>query len=221
VLDTTYVDVSYHGIASLKGSHPLVLADKGVFSLGGVVVDDLAMQWVKGESASGGVLDAAISSNIIVFGSGAEALHVVATLINLKVDPASIVWVWRTKSDLGSNEINAAIDLSVKSISVTQHAGYEIVDVMFDARTFVKGASIRPVGSKDSAAIVIPCCAILLSDRMSCDIEMFSAVNDSGLIFDGGLVVNHQFCTNDPHIYGVGDFTRFSRRYKNAQSHSL
>lgn len=66
----------------------------------------------------------------------------------------------------------------------------------------------------------IPCCTLLLIDTLSCDVELFSAINEAGLVFDGGLVVNKSFLTNDSFIYGVGDFTRFSRRCRNAQMHS-
>lgn len=38
------------------------------------------------------------------------------------------------------------------------------------------------------------------------------AINECGLVYDGGLVVGPKFETNDPHVYGAGPCVRYSRR---------
>lgn len=38
------------------------------------------------------------------------------------------------------------------------------------------------------------------------------AINECGLVYDGGLVVGPMFDTNDPHIYGAGTCVTYSRR---------
>jgi hypothetical protein len=38
------------------------------------------------------------------------------------------------------------------------------------------------------------------------------AINESGLVYDGGLVVGPAFETNDPHVYGAGPCVKYSRR---------
>ncbi len=89
----------------------------------------------------------------------------------------------------------------------------------------------------DSGDLRIPCIALLCCNYKQCDKDVFSAINDCGLVFDGGLVVDavcffmtrllvlfnvspQSFCTVDPAIYGVADFTRFSRMYKDSLPHS-
>lgn len=99
------LDVSYHSIPSLKGTHPYTLASKGVFTLGSIVVDDAAMHWVKGESNSGGAMDAAISPNVVVYGCGFEALHVIEKLRQSGTDPTTIVWVYRKRPDFGYEQV--------------------------------------------------------------------------------------------------------------------
>ena len=108
----------------------------------------------------------------------------------------------------------------MKRFPCAHYEGCEIVDVAFDARTYVKGISARLLDSTNNSPIYIPCCTLLLVDKFSCDVELFTAINEAGVVFDGGLIVNKDFITNDSYIYGVGDFTRFSRRYKNSQLHS-
>ena len=89
------------------------MASKGVFTLGSIIVDDAAMHWIKGETNSGGAKDAAISPNVIVFGSGIEALHVIEKLRQSGTDPTSIVWVYRHRPDFGYDQVNQCL-LSAK-----------------------------------------------------------------------------------------------------------
>ncbi len=42
----------------------------------------------------------------------------------------------------------------------------------------------------------------------------FEAINSNSLVYDGRLVVDHNFCTNDPSVYAAGVITKFSRRYR-------
>lgn len=66
----------------------------------------------------------------------------------------------------------------------------------------------------------VPCSTVLCCGPKQCDRDVFTAVNDSGLVFDGGLVVNPSFCTRDPAIYSVSDFSRFSRTFRQAVPHA-
>ncbi|XP_063829014.1 cilia- and flagella-associated protein 61-like [Ostrinia nubilalis] len=61
-------------------------------------------------------------------------------------------------------------------------------------------------------AIRLPCFAFFYYGLKAIDINAFKAINESGLVYDGGLIVGPSFETNDPHIYGAGPCTRYSRR---------
>lgn len=45
------------------------------------------------------------------------------------------------------------------------------------------------------------------------DRDAFKAINDACLVFDGHLVVDTTFHTNDSSIYAAGPLTKYSRRY--------
>lgn len=66
-----------------------------------------------------------------------------------------------------------------------------------------------------------PCAGLFLCDSdidgtaTSCERDVFAAINDCGLVFDGGVVVDLNFQTVDPHVYAVCDFAKFSRVYRN------
>jgi hypothetical protein len=67
----------------------------------------------------------------------------------------------------------------------------------------------------------LDCIALLLCHSAQLpDKDVFTAINESGLVFDGGLVVDQSFRTVDPTIYGVSDYTKFSRMYKDALPHA-
>ena len=42
---------------------------------------------------------------------------------------------------------------------------------------------------------------------------VFSSLNDSGIVYDGRIVVDGAFRTNDPNIYAAGTVAKLSRRY--------
>ena len=69
--------------------------------------------------------------------------------------------------------------------------------------------------------VTVTCIALLLCHSAQLpDKDVFTAINESGLVFDGGLVVDQSFRTVDPAIYGVSDYTKFSRMYKEALPHA-
>jgi hypothetical protein len=68
----------------------------------------------------------------------------------------------------------------------------------------------------------LSCIALLMcgsKEYQSCEKDIFSAINDCGLVFDGGLVVDKSFQTVDPHIYAVSDYTKFSRIFRDELPH--
>jgi hypothetical protein len=46
------------------------------------------------------------------------------------------------------------------------------------------------------------------------DARIFSALDDSGIVYDGRLVVDHNFVATDPAIFAGGSIAKFSRRYR-------
>merc|ERR1711871_58140 len=62
---------------------------------------------------------------------------------------------------------------------------------------------------------VVMCGTLIMCEKYNADIDVFSAINDSGLVYDGGIVVDSNFCSVDPCIFAAGDCTRFSRQHGN------
>lgn len=45
---------------------------------------------------------------------------------------------------------------------------------------------------------------VLCAGKATVDADMFRAINESGLVYDGRLVVDHRFRTTQPEIFAAG-----------------
>ena len=59
----------------------------------------------------------------------------------------------------------------------------------------------------------IPCCTLICADEYRVDADMFRAISESFLVFDGRLVIDAQFRTTDECILSAGSLTKFARRF--------
>ena len=82
-------------------------------------------------------------------------------------------------------------------------AGAEPLDV--GARAYFRGETDDDVVAID-AEFVVTC------DEGDVDPATFRCLNDAGIVFDGDVVVDASFRTNDPDVYAGGDVAKFSRR---------
>jgi hypothetical protein len=67
----------------------------------------------------------------------------------------------------------------------------------------------------------VPCSLLVTHGERGVDPVLFSALNDQSLVFDGRLVVNAGFQTNDPAILAGGDLVKFSRRMQDTRNLEL
>lgn len=93
--------------------------------------------------------------------------------------------------------------------------GYKLIDTLFSNHGFLSSVSIKDKRFEDTVpvseevkegedyeeppttieypTIDIPCITLLLCSKSHCEMDVFSAINDSGLVFDGGMVVNEVY----------------------------
>lgn len=226
-------DNSTNKIHSLIGVHPLTCASKGVFGIGNPSADEAALEWSN-----------TVSGNIVIYGTGIDALAAAGSLLNEGIDPSRISLIFKedTIADIGHYMINDSIVMGLNDSGISIHLGCEINDVSFSRQGYVEGISFEKTESieveleneskmndediegklpdKIVTEIDLTANTVILCIRKACDADVFAAINDSGLIFDGGIVVDENFCTIDPCIYALGVFTKFSRIYKDALPHS-
>ncbi|KAL4711071.1 hypothetical protein ACJJTC_009442 [Scirpophaga incertulas] len=64
----------------------------------------------------------------------------------------------------------------------------------------------------DGIEILSKCFSAYTLSECKCS-GIFSAICNSGIVFDGGILIDHEFKTSDPFIYAAGPATRYCRRY--------
>lgn len=72
--------------------------------------------------------------------------------------------------------------------------------------------SIVIVGNEDEK--VINCKIFVTAGKVDVDHEVFYAIHNNGLVFNGRVIVNNQFLTTDPNIYAAGSLCEFSQQFK-------
>jgi len=64
-----------------------------------------------------------------------------------------------------------------------------------------------------SSSVQVAFDVLIFAHEKDVDADIFLAANESGLVYDGRLVVDGRFCTADSSIFAAGTLTKFSRRY--------
>ncbi|XP_072949319.1 cilia- and flagella-associated protein 61-like [Epargyreus clarus] len=153
---------------------------------------------------------------IIVYGDCVEAYTCIAAVIELGLAAGSIIFVepfppgdaTALRINCFNNEtvderVQASLDkLGVQVYRKCEFSGWRLTGSRVETIRFM-----APLH-----AIHLSCFALFYCGRRDIDIHSFKAINESGLVYDGGLVVGRSFETNDPHVWGAGPCTRYSRR---------
>jgi len=68
---------------------------------------------------------------------------------------------------------------------------------------------------------LLTCRLVITADSHNVDPDIFNSVHGNGLVYDGRLIVDHNFKTTDDAIFGAGSLCEFSRRFqrKNSQKY--
>lgn len=61
---------------------------------------------------------------------------------------------------------------------------------------------------------LLTCRIVITADAVNVDPDIFNSVHGNGLVYDGRLIVDHNFKTTDPAIFGAGSLCEFSRRFQ-------
>ncbi|KAJ1342699.1 hypothetical protein BSLG_002796 [Batrachochytrium salamandrivorans] len=161
-----------------------------------------------------------------IFGNSIQAYATVEMLLHMDVSPSRIVLVDPFLESKGScfndQAVESQVFKNIEKIGVQHYKGYTISKWGVDDLTLPKSLSGLVIASHQTNELVhLPLVHLLIySDEQSVDNNTFKLINDSFLVFDGRLVIDNQFRTNDPLIFGAGSSTKYSSRYKTQWSHT-
>lgn len=109
-----------------------------------------------------------------------------------------------------NEDVEDAIDRELEQQSVRVLYGYylqtwnvNVINGRITSATFI---------SKHQQ-LEIQCLVLYAYDEKRVSFGVFHAISRSGLVFDGQLVIDPEYKTNDPNIYAAGTMTKYSRKY--------
>ena len=105
----------------------------------------------------------------------------------------------------------------LEGLGIHKVDGMRIVGLEPDDEGFLSSVMLETDGG---AVVAQPCHLLLTAGAHEVQRTTFDALNGNSLVYDGRLVIDTHFCTNDKSIYAAGVVTKFSRRYKSKQSMS-
>uniref|UniRef100_A0A8B9SD52 Cilia and flagella associated protein 61 n=1 Tax=Apteryx owenii TaxID=8824 RepID=A0A8B9SD52_APTOW len=159
--------------------------------------------------------------NVIVYGNTIDIYTTVETLLSLGIDGSRIHLVQPPLSSHVTCLNNSAIESAVEE--ALAQAG---VSVYYESILAEWSEGDHP-GRMTWASFTTNTkpfklhCSSFFSFAQTVDYETFKAINDACLVYDGRLVIDTNFQTNDNSIRAAGPLTKFSNRYfANEWTHS-
>ncbi|NXM65433.1 CFA61 protein, partial [Serilophus lunatus] len=166
-----------------------------------------AVQWLQENLVSS-------TGNVIVYGNTIDIYTTVETLLSLGIDGPRIQLVQPPLSPgapcLQEAEVEGAVQEALARAGVAVHR---------DSVLAQWGQGSHPhlitwaAFTTATSPLTLQCSAFFSFAYKAVDYETFKAINDACLVFDGRLVIDAKFHTNDVSIRAAGPLTKFSRRY--------
>uniref|UniRef100_A0A8D0MCU8 Cilia and flagella associated protein 61 n=1 Tax=Sus scrofa TaxID=9823 RepID=A0A8D0MCU8_PIG len=166
-----------------------------------------ALTWIRNNSITA-------EGNVIVYGNTIDTYTTVETLLNLGVRGSYIHLVQHPPTSIitciNNYTVEGALEDALRAAGVT---------VYHDAllAQWNDGLDPNPIRSASfttpTKPFKLPCSVFFSFCEKNVDYETFKAFNDACLVYDGRLVIDSNFHTNDIAIRAAGPLTKFSNRY--------
>ncbi|NXI90493.1 CFA61 protein, partial [Psophia crepitans] len=166
-----------------------------------------AMRWLKENVVNS-------EGNVIVYGNTIDIYTTVETLLSLGINGSHIHLVQPPLSSnvtcLNNEDIESAVQEALSKAGVSVY--YDSILAQWDEGDdpdLIMCAAF----TTNTNPFKLQCSAFFSFAYRTVDYETFKAINDACLVFDGRLVIDAEFRTNDISIWAAGPLTKYSRRY--------
>ena len=217
--DDSILPYDYLVVAPELGDQSLVplgaeaAAVRGAFSLSDEEAVASAVAFLETSGALGG-------GTIAVYGASLDAYCTVQALLARGVKPSQIVAVQPPPSAnapdaFGDPRVAEKVAAKMAQLGVRVDKNVRLAGLESDEQQNLSACLLElPRAAPNAPANVsaLPCQALLCCGTREIDRSTFRALNSNSIVYDGGLVIDHNFRTNDPAIYAGGPVTKFSRR---------
>ncbi|XP_069090440.1 cilia- and flagella-associated protein 61 isoform X2 [Pleurodeles waltl] len=160
--------------------------------------------------------------NAIVYGNSLDIYTTAETLLSLGITGSRIHLVQPPLASgitcFNNYAVEQAVAEALSEAGVTTYSSCILANWNDgDDPDPIKSASF----TTDTKPFKLECAVFLSFSQKRVDYEAFKAMNDACLVYDGRLVINTTFHTNDVTIRAAGPLTKFSSRYYvNGWTHS-
>ncbi|NWZ28929.1 CFA61 protein, partial [Asarcornis scutulata] len=152
--------------------------------------------------------------NVIVYGNTIDIYTTVETLLSLGINGSRIHLVQPPLTSdvtcLNNSEIESAVQEALSEAGVSVY--YDSILAQWskgDDPDLITCAAF----TTNTEPFKLQCSAFFSFAYRTVDYETFKAINDACLVFDGRLVIDTEFHTNDVSIRAAGSLTKYSRKY--------
>ncbi|KAK3738961.1 hypothetical protein RRG08_006528 [Elysia crispata] len=161
---------------------------------------------------------------VAVYGNTLDSLTCLQALIRLGVPPYNLVLVEPpdlegTVTCLNNPTIEAEIKNSLKAIGLQIHTDYTLAhwNDGNELNTEAEDNDVKEIKSvtfsTPKGLIRLECQAFFCFCNKEVDFDAFTAINSACLVYDGRLVINATFHTNDVTVRAAGTLTKYRRKY--------
>ncbi|KAL3662334.1 hypothetical protein V7S43_012661 [Phytophthora oleae] len=176
----------------------------------------------------------------VVYGSSLLALQVIQALLVRGISGSRIHHISPSRDSGGGvfedAVVRSEMEKQYTTNGATLHTATKIVGVetapgnddelegvrisaLDGAKSSLRAANGDENDTQEVEGELMPCSWLLCCQHNDSDADVFRAVNESGLVYDGRLVVDGRMRTTDAHVLGAGSLCRFSRRFMAAKLH--
>ncbi|XP_045500085.1 cilia- and flagella-associated protein 61-like [Colias croceus] len=163
-------------------------------------------------------------NRIIVYGDYIEAYSCIAALLEMGISAKLLAFVepfppedsTKMRVNCFNNEtVDERVQMMLKKLKIQVYRKSHLYG------WWQKGNRVETIRLMSPLhAFHLPCFAFFYYGIKAIDVYAFKAINESGLVYDGGLVVGPSFDTNDPHVFAAGPCVRYSRKlYADIRQH--
>ncbi|XP_061718263.1 cilia- and flagella-associated protein 61-like [Cydia pomonella] len=157
-------------------------------------------------------------NRVIVYGDHLESYSTMAALLELGITPKEIAFVEPFPPvDRNVMRVNCFNDelIDERVQASLDNLGIYVYRKCHFVSWQTQGTRITSLDVMSSLhRISIPCFALFYYGLKAINYYAFKAISECGLVYDGGLVVDTKFKTNDAHVYGAGTCVQYSRRLR-------
>lgn len=197
------------------------MAKSGVFELSSSAQINKIKQHIRESEAYEDEL-----SNAVIYGSSVDAYCVATSLTSIGLNTSRIVIVSpddtnsEQTSIFGDPLVDIKVDKLMESLGAKTYKNHVLDRMEYDEDQSLTSIFILPQqDGKDVTAdrkkkpIEVPATMFIYCHEKDIDTQILSALNKRSIVFDGRVIVKHNYRTTDPQIYAVGPIAMFSGRF--------